>query len=725
MLKGRCSSGLSSRPCGPQRVPLVEQSHAPRVGGCKNRTPTLTYTELEICSSRSSQELRQFSCAAASTSAAPDAQLFPMTDKETRKGPKILIAGAGIGGLVLAVGLLKKGFDVQIFERDLTAIRGEGKYRGPIQVQSNALAALEAIDTEVAEKVLAEGCVTGDRINGLCDGVTGHWYVKFDTFHPAVEKGLPVTRVISRFTLQKLLAEACEKIAGKDLILNDTVVENFEEKVDEHGRKRVWAVMTDGRKYEGDVLIGADGIWSKVRTAMIGPTNPSYSQYTCYTGISDFTPPDINTVGYRVFLGNGQYFVSSDVGDGKMQWYAFHKEKAGGKDEEGKKKERLLKIFGPWTDMVTDLIKATPEEDVLRRDIFDRPPVFRWTKGHVALLGDSAHAMQPNLGQGGCMAIEDGFQLAADLSDAVEKAADGYPNIENVLKGYQGKRLVRASAIHGLAGSAAIMASTYKAYLGEGLGPLGDLLLPLKIPHPGKVGGYLAMNAVMPTMLSWVLGGNSQICTTTERNPVCHLNDKPKHFEEYEFYKFLKDERQLLAAADARWCVVPSQTNSLYHSGKVNRKAPSDEKEGDSKEEAEMATHLNRGTHIHSLRIAFPEEAVEICAQHGCTIGRGIDSHITLDSPSVSMRHTRLFKQDDDFWIEDLGSERGTWLNGTKMRAQQRQMVSPGDEVVVGEKGSPSHTFRIKRVHSSVWDQVREVESSMDEPQELRTPIAA
>lgn len=57
-----------------------------------------------------------------------------MADKQTRKWPRILIAGAGIGGLVLAVGLLKKGFDVQIFERDLTAIRGEGKYRGPIQV---------------------------------------------------------------------------------------------------------------------------------------------------------------------------------------------------------------------------------------------------------------------------------------------------------------------------------------------------------------------------------------------------------------------------------------------------------------------------------------------------------------------------------------------------------------------------------------------------------------
>jgi zeaxanthin epoxidase len=71
-----------------------------------------------------------------------DTQIFPMTDKETRKGPKILIAGAGIGGLVLAVGLLKKGFDVQIFERDLTAIRGEGKYRGPIQVSKISLARL-------------------------------------------------------------------------------------------------------------------------------------------------------------------------------------------------------------------------------------------------------------------------------------------------------------------------------------------------------------------------------------------------------------------------------------------------------------------------------------------------------------------------------------------------------------------------------------------------------
>jgi len=76
--------------------------------------------------------------------------------------------------------------------------------------------------------------------------------------------------------------------------------------------------------------------------------------------------------------GHKQYFVSSDVGDGKMQWYGFHEEPAGGEDADGAKKERLLSIFGGWTDQVTDLLRATREDDVLRRDIYDRPPIFKW-----------------------------------------------------------------------------------------------------------------------------------------------------------------------------------------------------------------------------------------------------------------------------------------------------------------------------------------------------------
>lgn len=92
-----------------------------------------------------------------------------------KKKSRVLVAGGGIGGLVFALAAKKKGFDVLVFEKDLSAIRGEGQYRGPIQIQSNALAALEAIDIAVAEEVMEAGCITGDRINGLVDGASGTW----------------------------------------------------------------------------------------------------------------------------------------------------------------------------------------------------------------------------------------------------------------------------------------------------------------------------------------------------------------------------------------------------------------------------------------------------------------------------------------------------------------------------------------------------------------------
>lgn len=86
---------------------------------------------------------------------------------------------------------------------------------------------------------------------------------------------------------------------------------------------------------------------------------------------------------------------------------------------------------------------------------------------------------------------------------------------------YEGERRMRVGAIHGFARMAAIMASTYKGYLGEGLGPLAEPLMSLKIPHPGKVGGYFAMTPTMPAMLAWVLGGNYK--NLEGRAPYCSL----------------------------------------------------------------------------------------------------------------------------------------------------------------------------------------------------------
>nr|CAB3487195.1 unnamed protein product [Digitaria exilis] len=112
--------------------------------------------------------------AARLSAAAGVAAPAPVAGEEgRRRKPRVLVAGGGIGGLVFALAARRKGYEVTVFERDMSAVRGEGQYRGPIQIQSNALAALEAIDLSVAEEVMRSGCVTGDRINGLVDGISG------------------------------------------------------------------------------------------------------------------------------------------------------------------------------------------------------------------------------------------------------------------------------------------------------------------------------------------------------------------------------------------------------------------------------------------------------------------------------------------------------------------------------------------------------------------------
>lgn len=570
----------------------------------------------------------------------------------------------------------------------MTAIRGEGKYRGPIQVQSNALAALEALDPDVAAAVLAEGVMTGDRVNGLCDGLTGDWYVKFDMFHLAADAGLPVTRVISRFTLQRLLADACERLGGPNVLVNDAHVVSFEE---EAGGGSVWAVLNDGTRYEGDALVGADGIWSKVRRALFGDADATYADYTCYTGIADFTPPDIDTVGYRVFLGTGKYFVSSDVGDGKMQWYGFHKEPPGGEDAPGGRKRRLLDIFGGWTDQVTDLVRATPERDVLRRDIYDRPPILRWASGRVALLGDSAHAMQPNLGQGGCMAIEDGYALAADLADAVAAARSGGPplDIPAILRGYERARIPRAAAIHGLARMAAIMASTYKAYLGDGLGPL-EALSKLRIPHPGRVGGYVAMNAAMPGMLGWVLGGNIGALKDGDRAKACRLGDVPRGFAEADFPRFLRDDGALAAAARCAWFLVPDDEAAADAASAALDAAPAG---------SPAATAA-------ALRIALPDGAVELGAVAGdravdVTVGSAPGCTIVVQgAPPVAARITRA----DGGGFQLAAVDADAWVDGRRARVGAAAVaLAPGDLIELGARAADGGaTLRVKAAHADV-----------------------
>uniref|UniRef100_A0A7N2M104 FAD-binding domain-containing protein n=1 Tax=Quercus lobata TaxID=97700 RepID=A0A7N2M104_QUELO len=319
---------------------------------------------------------------------------------EGRKRLRILIAGGGIGGLVLALAAKHKGFEVMVFEKDLSAVRGEGRERGPIQLSSSALSVLQAIDETAAKEIIKAGQITGNRINGFADGISGEWFTKFDLFAPAVMRRLPITQVICRMTLQEILVNA----VGSEVLRNKSKVVDFME-----GPNKVTVTLEDGQQYDGDILVGADGIWSTVRSKLFGAQEAKYSGYTCYSGVTNFVPPYIDTVGYRVFLGLNQYFVALYVGNEKMQWYAFHKGRPQRNTTDppscGKKK-RLLELFGNWCNEVITLIMETPEHMVLQRDIYDRDMISCWGIGRVTLLGDAAHPMLPNLGQGGCMAIE-------------------------------------------------------------------------------------------------------------------------------------------------------------------------------------------------------------------------------------------------------------------------------------------------------------------------------
>lgn len=107
----------------------------------------------------------------------------------------------------------------------------------------------------------------------------------------------------------------------------------------------------------------------------------------------------------------------------------------------------LQNIFEGWSEEIHHILRATQEHEIEQRDLYDRPPsMFKpWTEGRVALLGDGIHAMMPNLGQGGCQAIEDAFVLSEELRGARTRS-----ELEGKLKHYQSRRLIRSAAVQGL-----------------------------------------------------------------------------------------------------------------------------------------------------------------------------------------------------------------------------------------------------------------------------------
>ncbi|MCY1014219.1 FAD-dependent monooxygenase [Pyxidicoccus sp. MSG2] len=331
----------------------------------------------------------------------------------------ILIAGAGIGGLTLAWALRRAGHTVTVFER-ADALRWVG---AGIIVQMNAAVALRRIG--LSDAVAAAGASPTDSAILRPSGAA---ITRLPIQRLQQELGIPMT-CLHRARLQGVLLEH----AGAEHVRLGLAVTGF--RTDDH---QVTVTLSDGSTVTGDVLVGADGLRSAVRSGLLGDAPLRYSGYTSWRGISPEVP-GARPGHVSETWGRGARFGVVPIGFGQVYWYATLNAPPGGHDAPGTTRARLQEVFGGWHAPIADLLASTPEDAIVRTDIHDRPPLHRWSHGRVTLLGDAAHPMTPNLGQGGCQAIED----AVVLSECLSTEAD----VTRALVTYEQRRRERANQL--------------------------------------------------------------------------------------------------------------------------------------------------------------------------------------------------------------------------------------------------------------------------------------
>ena len=343
--------------------------------------------------------------------------------------PRILIAGAGIGGLTAAAALSRSGFAVTVFERapEILAV-GAG-----LSLQPNAIAALRTIG--LAEPVIAAGHRSG-RVQ--IRQPSGKVMTEMDvgTFWRE-EAGV----TLHRATLQRLLAAQVDEA---DLVLG-AEVSGFEELP--HG---VHLRLVDGRQFEGDLLIGADGIRSAVRRQLLADGEPLYAGYYCWRGVCSQREGEARLAALSETWGRGQRLGLVPIDGERIYWFVVLNGPPGGRDQPGQLHARLLELFAGWHQPAAEVIAATPEASILRGDILYRRPSPTWGKGRVTLLGDAAHPMTPDLGQGACQAIEDAVVLAACLEEEKDPVA-GLRRYESLRQPRTADIVTKAARMGGIA----------------------------------------------------------------------------------------------------------------------------------------------------------------------------------------------------------------------------------------------------------------------------------
>jgi 2-polyprenyl-6-methoxyphenol hydroxylase-like FAD-dependent oxidoreductase len=328
-----------------------------------------------------------------------------------QRGTRILIAGAGIGGLCAAIALRRHGFEVTVLEKQDT----------PREVGAalEHMGLMQLID-EIAVPD-AGGGIFDDRGHPLATISSKAFEARFGR----------ATAVVHRPEFLRGLWDRCDaKICG-----------NAEVAGVRQTTGGVTVTLTDTREVDGDLLIGADGIHSTVRASLGHRSRPRYSGTVAYRGVATLAEAGLRADGdfWGIYLRRGIQAGCGPMSNGRAYWFTSVNAPPGGPQGPGDHVDDAINHLSPWPETMQRLAAATPRGTILRNDVYDLRPISRWSHGRVTLLGDAAHATTPHLGQGACMAIEDAAVIARSLSDSTDIGA--------ALARYEAARLTRCNRV--------------------------------------------------------------------------------------------------------------------------------------------------------------------------------------------------------------------------------------------------------------------------------------
>ena len=328
----------------------------------------------------------------------------------------VVVIGAGITGLTTAIAVGRLGIPVLVVERD-TAPRESGT---ALSLWPNTLAALGTIGLSQAIREIGS-----EEPGGVICEWTGREILRLDQSRLDRRLGTP-TLIVHRGELQRVLVGAAERIP---LRLGTSA-----ERVREEGDRCV-VDLSDGEQLRASAVLGCDGIHSVTRQVTANPP-PRYTGRTSWRAVLDDASDLVS--GARLSVGRGKQFIASRMSGGRIYWAADVAMPEGANRALGDKKAFLLESFAGWHDPTGQLIDRTAEDQLVTADIYDSVP-RALAVGRVALLGDAAHPMTPDLGQGACQGMEDGVILAQCMAGAADPAA--------ALTDYQGIRLRRVRSM--------------------------------------------------------------------------------------------------------------------------------------------------------------------------------------------------------------------------------------------------------------------------------------